>query len=147
MRIIVGVLLALMAALPAFANDEKRLTAGEMSGVWTGQWTSPKGFVYAATLDIQIRQDGFANGSLTWVLKQSPRAEDRARVGKTAIEYVSGRTNMTARTMTLAGTRKDDPENLIELDRYKMVISDDGRVMGGLSLNRGDWLGQIVLTR
>ena len=145
MRVVVGVLLALMAIFPAFANDEKRLTPGELSGTWSGQWTSPKGLVYAATLDIQIRQDGFANGSITWVLKASPRPEDKARLEKTAIEYVSGRTNMTARTMTLAGTRKDDPENLIELDRYKMIISDDGLVMGGLSHNRGDWLGQIVL--
>ena len=147
MRFVVGVLLALLAAFPAFANDEKRLTAGEMSGIWTGQWTSPKGFVYAATLDIQIRQDGFANGSITWVLKVSPRPEDKARLDKTAIEYITGRTNMTARTMTLGGTRKDDPENLIELDRYKLIISDDGRVLGGLSFNRGDWLGQIILTR
>jgi hypothetical protein len=64
-----------------------------------------------------------------------------------ATEYVSGRTNTTARTVTLAGTRKDDPNEVIGLDRYKMVVSDDGRVMGGITWNHGDWMGQIILRR
>jgi hypothetical protein len=148
MRFVLALLIGLLAAAaPAFAQNEKPLSTLDLSGTWQGNWVSPKGYLYTTTLSLRVTSDGLASGSFAWVLKRSPRPEDQRLLGSGATEYVSGRTNTTARTVTLAGTRKDDPDGVIGLDRYKMVLSDDGRVMGGITYNHGDWQGQIVLAK
>lgn len=147
MRFILALLVGLLAAAPCLAQNEKPLSTLDLSGTWQGNWISPKGYVYATTLNLRVSSDGLASGSFAWVLKKSPRADEQAKLGMGATEYVTGRTNTTARTVTLAGTRKDDPDNVIGLDKYKLVISDDGRVMGGITWNHGDWQGQILLVR
>ena len=147
MRAILALLVGLLLAGPAAAQAEKPLTPADLSGTWRGEWISARGFLYATILNLRVSPDGLATGNFAWTLKTSPRAEEQVKLGMGATEYVSGRTNTTARTVTLAGTRKDDPNEVIGLDRYKMVVSDDGRVMGGITWNHGDWLGQIILRR
>jgi len=147
MRALVAMLAGLAFALPAVAQSEKPLSTLDLSGTWRGQWISPPGFLYAAILTLRVGADGLATGSFAWTLMRSPRPEEQSKLGMGATEYVSGRTNTTARTVTLAGTRKDDPNGVIGLDRYKMVVSDDGRTMGGITWNHGDWQGQIILSR
>lgn len=147
MRHILALLAALLFAFPAAAQGEKSLTTTNLSGTWQGQWTSPAGFLYAAVLTLEVTSDGLARGDFNWILKRSPRPAEQSKIGMSGTEYLSGRTNTTARTVTLAGTRKDDPNNVIGLDRYKMVVSDDGRVMGGITDNHGDWQGQIILSK
>lgn len=147
MRVLLALLLGLLIAGPAVAQTEKPLTTADISGTWQDEWTSARGFLYSAVLNLRVSPDGLATGSFTWTLKRSPRPEEQAKLGLGATEHVSGRTNTTARTVTLAGTRKDDPHTIIGLDRYKMVVSDDGRVMGGITWNHSDWLGQIILRR
>lgn len=147
MRAITALLVGLLLAGPAAAQSEKPLTTGGLSGIWQGEWISPLGFLYTTILNLRVSPDGLATGSFAWTLKRSPRPEEQAKLGLGATEYVSGRTNTTARTVTLTGTRKDDPNAIIGLDRYKMVVSDDGRVMGGITWNHGDWMGQIILRR
>jgi hypothetical protein len=146
-RLILAFLFALLFAIPATAQGEKPLTTTDLSGTWQGQWTSPAGFLYAAMLTLKVTPDGLASGDFTWILKRSPRPEDQSKLSMFGTEYVSGRTNTTARTVTLMGTRKDDPKNVIGLDRYRMVVSDDGAVMGGITENHGDWQGQIILSK
>ena len=147
MRIVFAFLAALLFAFPATAQSDKPLTTADLSGTWQGQWTSPSGFLYAAVLTLEVSADGLARGDFNWILKRSPRPAEQSKLGMSGTEYVSGSTKTTARTVTLAGTRKDDPNNVIGLDRYKMVVSDNGRVIGGITENHGDWQGQIILTR
>ena len=147
MRALLALLVGLLLAGPATAQSEKPLAAADLSGVWQGQWISSRGFLYTTILTLRVGTDGLATGSFAWTLRRSPRPEEQSKLGMSATEYVSGRTNTTARTVTLEGTRKDDPNSVIGLDRYKMVVSDDGKVMGGITWNHGDWQGQIVLSR
>jgi len=145
-RIVLTIFAALLLAFSGPAQSEP-LTTMDLSGTWQGQWTSPAGFLYTTTLTLKVTPDGLATGNFVWMLKRSPRPDEQSKLGMTGTEYVSGRTNTTARTVTLAGNRKDDPSNVIGLDRYKMVVSDDGRVMGGITDNHGDWQGQIILSK
>lgn len=147
MRALLALLVGLLLAGPATAQSEKPLAAADLSGVWQGQWISSRGFLYTTILTLRVGTDGLATGSFAWTLRRSPRPEEQSKLGMSATEYVSGRTNTTARTVTLEGTRKDDPNSVIGLDRYKMVVSDDGKVMGGITWNHGDWQGQIILSR
>lgn len=152
MRPILVVLLALIALVPglspAAAQTEVRsLTAAELSGTWRGQWTSAKGYLYTATLTLSVAPDGKAEGRFAWVLRRSPRTEEQAKLDLGATEYVSGSADFAARTVSLNGTRKDDPNTVIGLDRYRLVVSDDLRTLGGISWDHGTWQGQILLTR
>jgi len=152
MRSILVALLTLVALVPALTpaaaqTEVLPLTAAELSGTWRGQWTSAKGYLYTATLTLSVAPDGKAEGRFAWVLKRSPRAEEQAKLDLGAVEHVSGRADFAARTVSLNGTRKDDPNTVIGLDRYRLVVSDDLRTLGGITWNHGNWQGQILLTR
>ena len=148
MRAVATVLFALIACVSAaFAQAERPLVASDLVGTWQGQWTSPSGHLYATTLTLRVTPTGAAEGSFAWTLKRSPRPEEQGKLGMSGTEFVSGQANLAARTLTLMGTRKDDPNNIIGLDRYRVVVSDDGRVMGGITENYGNWQGQILLSR
>lgn len=152
MRSILVALLALIALVPgpspAAAQTEARpLTSAELSGTWRGQWTSATGYLYATTLTLSVAPDGKAEGRFAWVLKRSPRADEQSKLDLGAMEFVSGRADFAARTVSLNGTHKDDPNTVIGLDRYRLVVSDDLRTLGGITWNHGNWQGQILLTR
>ena len=60
---------------------------------------------------------------------------------------MSGKVDGTAGMLTLAGTRKDDPNDVIFTDRYRLVAGENGRSFGGVSGNLGDWDGLVFLQR
>jgi hypothetical protein len=68
-----------------------------------------------------------------WTLKRSPLAEEQRKLGMSAIEFVSGKVDGIAGTMTLNGTRKDDPHDVIFTDRYRLVAGENGRSLAGVS--------------
>lgn len=45
------------------------------------------------------------------------------------------------------GYEKDDPNGIIDLDQYRLAISDNGKVVGGITLNGGSWTGQFIAVR
>ncbi len=50
--------------------------------------------------------------------------------------------------MTLAGTRKAiDPNDVIFTDRYRLVVGENGRTLGGVSRNLGDWDDRVFPQR
>ena len=103
MRALLALLVGLLLAGPATAQSEKPLAAADLSGVWQGQWISSRGFLYTTILTLRVGTDGLATGSFAWTLRRSPRPEEQSKLGMSATEYVSGRTNTTARTVTLRG--------------------------------------------
>jgi hypothetical protein len=47
----------------------------------------------------------------------------------------------------LNGYKKDDPNTIFSLDRYRLAVSDDGLIMGGITFNNGTWTGQLNALR
>lgn len=140
-------LLLVASPLPGWAQTKPDLPANDLTGEWQGSWISPSGYLFTSTLKLQAAPDGLVNGAFVWTLRRSPLPEEQRKIGMTATEYVSGRFDAAAGILVVAGTRKDDPHDVIFTDRYRLVVADSGRTMGGLSRNLGDWDGRLFLTR
>jgi hypothetical protein len=52
---------------------------------------------------------------------------------------------LAAQTLVFEGYQKDDPNTIIEMDKYRLVGAPTGQTMGGLSEERGSWNGQFFL--
>ncbi|CAN5714498.1 hypothetical protein BH20ACI4_BH20ACI4_14970 [soil metagenome] len=104
------------------------------SGRWKGEWTSPNGNLYIA--DVNLNDDGANNfsGQIVYTLKQTKtRATDKS--DKSAIEHIEGIFNPITRLLMVKGVRKDDPNNIIILDEYQLILSEDNQVLDGKSKN------------
>ena len=139
--------LLVASALPGWTQTKPDLPANDLTGEWQGSWISPSGYLFATTLKLQVAADGKAEGAFVWTLRRSPLPEEQSKIGMSATEYVSGRFDAAAGTLVVAGTRKDDPHDVIFTDRYRLMVADSGRAMGGLSRNLGDWDSQLFLAR
>ena len=144
---LLAALALLVLAVSASAQTKPPLPVSDLAGEWHGQWTAPSGQLFTATLSLQVAPDGIADGQFVWTLKRSPLAEEQRKLGMSAIEFVSGKVDSAAGTVTLAGTRKDDPHDVIFTDRYRLVVGENGRTLGGVSRNLGDWDGLVFLQR
>ena len=142
-----ALLLLIASTLPGLAQTKPDLPANDLTGEWQGSWISPSGYLFTTTLMLQVSPNGAVNGTFVWTLKRSPLPEEQRKIGMAATEYVSGRFDAAAGTLVVAGTSKNDPHDVIFTDRYRLVIADNGRTMGGLSRNLGDWDGQLFLAR
>jgi len=132
-------LLVVLAPLPSPAQSGP--------SKWSGQWTSPTGFLYLADVDLEIKPDGTAEAAITWMLAASPREGELKKLGAKGIEYVRGRYDKASGVLALEGYRKEDPSQVIGLDTYRLVIAENGKALAGVTSNHGDWLGRFWAVR
>ncbi|MGA2571539.1 MAG: hypothetical protein ABSF23_13550 [Terracidiphilus sp.] len=135
-----------------------RAQAGGIAGEWSGIWTSPSGFVYTAEITLSAGPgcttcaavgEGSIQGQIVWTLRKvgsNASAQYAGSEGLTATEYVHGEIRGDG-FFVLEGYRKDDPHNIIGLDRYRLALAENGRVIGGITRNNGPWTGQLIATR
>jgi hypothetical protein len=135
--------LALVAGL-LFATPSS--AQGFPPGPWEGTWKSD-GYEYRAELDFTLQNSGRVDGQIRWTLLVSPRAEEQNRIGLQATEYVEGAFDIAVGSLTLQGTRRDDPHEIIGLDTYRLAVSPNGQYMAGLTADNGTWHGRIDLER
>jgi hypothetical protein len=84
-------------------------------------------------------------GTIVWTLRRAAEnspADYAHKVGMTGTEYVSG--EMRGGVLVLNGYQKDDQNGILALDKYRLVLSDNGEVLGGITYNNGLWLGQFI---
>lgn len=137
-------LLFTLALIPSssFAQDQPVFV-----GNWQGEWSNPTGYVYIADMQLTAASDGSILGKIHWILKQSPNAEEQAKLGMSGTEFVSGTYDANSRVLTFEGISKSDPNNILGLDKYKLLLADNSNVMGGITLNNGNWRGVFSLMR
>jgi hypothetical protein len=129
-----------------------------VAGEWRGIWTSPDGLVFSATMTLETGKgcktcavvgNGAVWGKIVWTLRSAgpnPSPEFAAKVGKTATELVKG--NLKGEELLeLNGFVAEDPAEMKGTDQYRLAISDDGKVMGGITQNGGPWTGQFIAMR
>jgi hypothetical protein len=129
-----------------------------VAGEWRGLWTNPEGMVFSATMTLETGKgckscavvgDGAVWGKIVWTLRSAgpnPSAELAAMVGKTATELVKG--NLKGdELLELNGYVLEDPAEIKGTDQYRLAISDNGKVVGGITLNGGSWTGQFIAMR
>jgi hypothetical protein len=129
-----------------------------VAGEWRGIWTNPDGMVFSASMTLQTGKgcktcavvgDGVVWGKIVWTLRkagENPSPELAALVGKTATELVKGSLK-GEELLELNGYVLEDPAEIKGTDQYRLAISEDGKVVGGITLNGGSWTGQFIAMR
>jgi hypothetical protein len=115
-------------------------------GPWTGAWTATR-YRYDVAMALNVDETGNVEGTIAWTLRESPSPFASRKVGMNATEYVHGKYYPDSETLILEGYRKDDPNTIIELDKYRLVVSPTGLTMGGITEEHGAWNGQFFLSR
>jgi hypothetical protein len=130
----------------------------DVTGEWRGIFTSPDGTVFSAQITLDagpgcktcaVMGGGSIRGKIVWTLrKAAPNAppEQSFQVGTTTTELVKGEMK-GAGLLVLDGYRVDDPKGVKPLDKYRLALSDNGKVLGGITLNGGSWTGQLIAMR
>ncbi len=110
------------------------------NGIWMGDWNS-KSADYTANVTFE-EKNGKVDGRIVWTLTHTKNQKKSYKIGATAVEYVQGTYDSQTRILNLRGIRKDDPNDIVILDRYKLSLSDDNQTIIGKSLN-----GKLILRR
>jgi hypothetical protein len=131
----------------ANAQDVTSSEQSVLAGPWHGRWTAPEGWLYEAVMTLQIGKTGAVDGEIKWTLRTSARRSDDAKVGMTGTEFVRGTYFPASGAFHLDGYRKNDPNSVIGLDKYRLIAGDNRNTIAGVTEHHGNWAGQFVLTR
>ncbi len=137
--------LSLFPGLVAAQDDAQAIASP--AGVWEGAWISPKGYLYQAKMRLQTVSGGKIEGQIDWTLRKSPRLEEQAKLGFTGVEFVRGSYDPASRVLSFDGYAKTDPDLILGLDKYRLLLAENGKALGGLTWNNGSWQGQFFATR
>ena len=113
---------------------------------WKGEWAG-NGFLYVAELTLNVRPDGALEGSILWKIETPGRPEEAAKVGIPATEFVRGRYLAEHGLLVFEGHAKDDPNLVIGLDRYRLLVANGGDALTGITHSHGTWQGRFTASR
>lgn len=117
-------------------------------GKWEGKWSMTGGSVFSAKMELENFNDANTiQGAITWKLESSSLPAQQSKIGFTGVEFVRGRYDPEARMLFLEGYRKDDPYEVIGLDKYRLEFSENGNSLTGASSNYGEWNAKFSLAR
>jgi hypothetical protein len=136
--------IALILILPLVSLHAQ--DSSPLNGTWQGNWTESSGYIYRAEAHLKAA-DSTIVGSINWTLMKSPQTAEQFKLGMTGIEYVHGKFDPQSRVLTFEGYKKDDPNIILGLDKYKLILADNDKVVGGITSNHGTWTGLLSLTR
>ena len=128
--------------------DDSRETADRvvMNATWDGLWISPtRGSIYAAEFHLHVDSMNAVQGHIKWTLKRSPHESERKKIGMTGVEYVSGTYDPRCRILSIDGKGKDDPHTILGLDKYRLILAENQKALGGITESHGTWRGMLSL--
>ncbi|MHC1774853.1 MAG: FISUMP domain-containing protein [Lentimicrobium sp.] len=126
-------------------KQEPRIVA-ELSGKWMGIWTKTD-YLFEGELFIVTNSDNIMTGKILWTLLKSPKLNDPL-LGKSGIEFISGHYNADSALFFFEGTRKEDFNNVIGLDSYKLFRNSEGEVLAGKTKGgKNLWDAQFKLAK
>jgi len=139
LRLLGATLLAgsLSSSLLHAQTSEQR--AVSPAGEWLCAWNSASGYHFTGLVTLTAKEDGTLAGQIVWTLKKSPRPEEQSKLGLAGTEFIRGTYDYRTRLVLCEGYRKEDPSEVIGLDRYKLVFADNGVALSGLTENHGNW--------
>ena len=132
----------ILATAQGISETDQTALTGPWQGVWTG-----RGFEYEGEMRLKVGSAGEVDGAIQWVLRASPREAEKKKIGMKGTEYVRGRFIPEFGLLVLEGYRKDDPDVVLGLDKYRLVVSENRGAVGGITLNHGQWDGRFYLHR
>jgi hypothetical protein len=141
--LVLGFFVLMTTALTAQGQTQ----APSPAGTWQGKWDSPNGSVYTAVVQLNVTSDGTVDGSISWTLKDTRRPDLAVKVGQSGVEFVHGTYDARCRVLALAGYRLDDPQHILGMDRYELILAANGAGLGGVTANGDTWTGMFSLRR
>ncbi len=124
-----------------------------LAKVWTGTWEGSDGAVYDADMTLALDLSGRVDGRFDWTLKKAPvKASDEVRdyyaskIGEQGVEYFWGAYDPATRGLKLEGYRRDDPQQILGTDHYRLTLSEDRTSLSGATRGAGDWKSRFRLT-
>ena len=129
-----------------------------VEGKWGGIKNTPERVVFTGEITLETGAscktcaatgDGSVQGKIVWGLRNAGTKAAPGMAGKTGkigTEYVKGQMKGKG-LLVLNGYKLDDPNHILALDKYRLAVSDDGKVLGGITLNYGAWTGQLIAIR
>lgn len=115
------------------------------AGTWKGSWDSPDGSVYSATVQLTVAADGSVDGTIDWKLTAARRTDLNPKIGLRGTEYVRGTFDARCRVLTMAGYKLDDPQHILGMDHYELILAPNGAGLGGVTENNDTWTGMLSL--
>ncbi|MBL6854565.1 MAG: hypothetical protein ISS15_09835 [Alphaproteobacteria bacterium] len=140
--IVIGTMVILLALAPPAAARPARDFDGHWSGLWQGGATHD---TWKPDFTLEDDGHGHVNGEIHWTLVTAGQPNEQGQEGPAGIEYVVG--HVDGGELILDGVRTDNPKNILGQDHYRLVLSDDGSVLGGISSNGGTWSGALRAQR
>lgn len=111
------------------------------TGSWSGDWSS-KTTYFTAEANLTETTGGRVTGQIVWTIRRTSNPKKTDKIGTSAVEDVQGAFNPSTRILTLRGIRKNDPNNIIILDRYNLSLAADNQTLMGKSIG-----GTLTLRR
>jgi len=130
-----------VATAPAVSDADRAILGGPWHGTWAGH-----NFRYDAAIALNVDATGNVVGTITWTLRASPSADGAKKIGLKGVENVRGTYYPNSATFVLEGYAKADPNDILALDKYLLVVSPTRQTMGGLTEDHGEWTGQFYLS-
>jgi hypothetical protein len=108
---------------------------------WTGTWVASGGYVYDAEIHSRLNPSGTVEGRILWTLKKAPpeRTDYAGKIGKKGVEYVWGTYDPQSRNLDMEGYRRDDPDQILGLDKYRLTLTENYKEMKGATWHHGTW--------
>lgn len=103
------------------------------AGNWSGELTYPSGSTFSARCNLTKSEDGQVSGQIVWTLLRTTNSSKMGMIGQSATEFVRGAYDPATRTTSVNGYSKSDAIGLIILDKYRLVVSEDGKNLAGYS--------------
>ncbi len=120
--------------------------APSLDGNWTGNITYPSGSAFSARMTLADPGNGQVSGQILWTLLRTTNPKKMSLTGTSATELVRGTFDPATRTVVLEGYSTIDPAGMIIKDKYRLVMSPDGRTFTGYSYG-GNTRGRVTLTK
>src|SRR5438094_7929211 len=95
-------------------------------GTWKGTWDSPNGSVYTAIVQLTVASDNSIDGSISWTLKDTRRADLQPKLVLSAIENVHDTYDTSCRALTFAGNKLDAPNSILGKNHQELNIARNG---------------------
>jgi hypothetical protein len=127
--------------LPLLGRAEAQITLPATTN-WDVEWRNPEGHVYTAEMELEVTGSN-VEGFFNWTLRASPRAEERAKIGLTGVEYIRGTYDPDCGLLLLEGKTLDDPNRILGMDQYRIVVSPDVLRLAGMTGHGGEWTGEM----
>jgi len=137
------------AASAAKPQDAQAGAPIDAIGHWHGFWVAPDGWSYEADMQIHAGLADNVTADITWTLRAAPDSATayQGKTGMTGVEHAKGTFLPGCAVVKMEGVSLDDPNTILGMDKYRLVLSDDGTTLGGITWDHGAWDAEFMAKR